>query len=294
MDQDLAAKKQKHETQESRFFGGFPTPGASTSRQPIAGDKENTPIVVEDDDEVDEEDGSLIVHVREDEGMVIFSDDEDIVEQEDGYISPASADSDGEELSSPVRPGAYEALESVSSPLGAFKGSGPPRSMVSPTPRRNQSLPQPSTIGVNLNDIFRDDEDTNLTDGELEEDVDDIGPSPSPTEVIVTVESLSDPEEEAVKGHNVRTRAVATGWRQKWALQSTPSLRRSTTNVTPAGRHRLSLPQDSFSSNSSAPVTPVLTGPVRTARGRKSFPLEPVAKSSTTGESHRLDKFRCG
>ncbi|KAL0575211.1 hypothetical protein V5O48_006750 [Marasmius crinis-equi] len=202
------------------------------------------------------------------------------VEQEDGYISPTPSRSrDTPELSSPPRPRTAPQLGRESPDgldFGAEPVSSPPSGARSyrRTPVRHTTPPignfagnvlieaspepeaEPSGTRVDALDLrnsFGDD----FTGTEFSEDEPTPTPlsfSPSPPDLdrdpspLAAGEELDDPEEQEEQAVASRSAAVAAGWRNMWSLDpsrgqpSSASLRRSGTNVTPTGRHRLADP----------------------------------------------------
>ncbi|KAK0192704.1 hypothetical protein F5146DRAFT_515450 [Armillaria mellea] len=321
MDEDMVAKrkKQTHDGRLSRFFTPpmaksqsrhktSQTPVASSSR--LHDEKENVRIVT--DLTVDEEDfGSLIAQGEVDLQMTLDVEEfltAQTVEQEDGYLSPTpSGSQDTEELSSPTRPqdtpkrlpsktksldDLYFGVDAVSSP--------PPAS-----PRRAHSLtPQPyphksdsrllfQTVSTlddeiiagpdlrnQLGDGLADDSDC-TSSNDIEDTPDQGATSCSSPSLLTSDGALEDLEDNVERDHASRQKIVAAGWHASY------DLKRSETNVTPAGRHR-SVRQSLSRSHpylvpapKSAPPKYTSKPPNNLGRGRTSlvFLNEPVSTS---------------
>ncbi len=321
MDEDMVAKrkKQMHDERLSKFFTP-PTAKSQyrhkTSQTPVAGssrlrdEKENVRIVT--DLTANEDDfGSLIA--QGEVALQMTLDIEEVltaqtVEQEDGYLSPTpSGSQDTEELSSPIRPqdtpkrlpsktrsldDLYFGVDAVSSPPLAS-----PRRAQSLTPQlypqKSDSRPLFQTASTlddeimtgpdlrnQLGDALTDDSDCTLSN-DLE-DAPEQGatscPSPSP---LSSDGDLEDLEGSVERDHASRQKIVAAGWHASY------DLKRSETNVTPAGRHR-SVRQSLSRSHpylvpapKSAPPKYMSKPPNKLGRGRTSlvFLNEPVSTS---------------
>lgn len=321
MDEDMVAKRKK-QTHDERLSNFFTPPTAKsqsrhkTSQTPAAGssrlrdEKENVKIVT--DLTANEDDfGSLIAQGEVDLQMTL--DIEEVltaqtVEQEDGYLSPTpSGSQDTEELSSPIRPqDTPKRLPSKTKSLddlyfGVDAVSSPPLA----SPRRAQSLtPQPYPRKSDGRPLFQtastlDDEIVagpdlrNQLEDELDDDSDctsfndidnapDQGPTSCPSPSPLTSDGeLVDLEDSVERDHTSRQKVVAAGWHASY------DLKRSETNVTPAGRHR-SVRQPLSRSHpylvpapKSAPPKYISKPPNKLGRGRTSlvFLNEPVSTS---------------
>ncbi|KAF8068926.1 hypothetical protein FPV67DRAFT_1490320 [Lyophyllum atratum] len=187
----------------------------------------------------------------------------------------------------------------------------PPAGPSGATSRPGDAPPTGSFPGPDLRHSFADDRssDIDCSDEEgrhLSDSNSPATPTPSPpTPVtqddrhIVTIEDLDDAEELA-SAHELRRKAVATGWRQRWARggrakaqrASLPNLARRETNVTPGGRHTIPHPDSRLRPTPYLRTTPnlatkIITANVKPRRAdiRKSLPFFNAATKNTSGGS---------
>jgi hypothetical protein len=242
----------------SRFFGpSFSPPKKSANRHepfdheslPEAGpsrtqvDKENVPLDVEDDLDI-----SMEVALE-------FAEPVDPVTQEDGYLSPSPECPRWEtpELSSPVQPRNTRSrsqddfgADPISSPSIPRKTySRRPRSASPPASNGDRGLnmrlretTDRTIVGPDLRDLFGDDMTSEIDsfegDGEVDNASAPILPPPSPVTQEDAIQLKVDAELDVDSEINFeadsteidqtcaeRNEAVASGWREKWALDTT-------------------------------------------------------------------------
>lgn len=214
----------------------------------------------------------------------------DPVEQEDGYISPTpSMSKDADDLSSPVRPPSrrYQDtsddrfdfdVDPISSPppedspenwlQPIYSSQSVRSSKVLVEPSKRHLVVQKELVKLDLRDSFGGKPSSEIDCAGYDE-VDSCPPTPSlltPDELLIQNDhdqdrtvplydlELDDPEQKELIASASRTKIVAAGWRDRWALDSSRTmtgagphsprlfLQRRETNITPKGRHRIFRP----------------------------------------------------
>lgn len=251
---DISSTETRTLSDRSRFFDRSASTSTAWAAEGVAGpsgltrqrvQKENIPLedeyISEEDFALEEECGDLEEEVQE----------ECNVAQEDGYISPShSIRWDTPDLSSPHKPPAgksrneaedddFFATDAISSPIAGRSHS----------PLRHQDVNDVNTAsssmvpdaeegplgGVDLRDVFGDDEDNLTSDAEIQEvppensfsstsSASTAGPvTPNDSGyALLDVEDIQadfdlDVEEEVARESKIRHEIVASGWWQKWA-----------------------------------------------------------------------------
>ncbi|KAE9407896.1 hypothetical protein BT96DRAFT_53307 [Gymnopus androsaceus JB14] len=293
------------------------------------------------------------------------------VEQEDGYISPTpSMSKDVDDLSSPVRPGPVRSyqdipqddydfeVDPISSPPRADPSEHPqhpssqharanplPKVLVEASPevisRKQVVTKNEPSIKLDLRYSFGDEPSSEIDCDDV--DSSPLSPSPLTPDELVQRDldrivpwddlELEDPEEKELMASASRTKIVAAGWRNRWALDSSRTtasigrnasftlLQRRETNVTPEGRHRISRPSSSplvvnsrIASSSKSASRSAFQSIANPIKGRKSLTFFGEAvnniEGSTESQVHidagpevnpeilpetrlRLQRFRC-
>ncbi|KAF8652373.1 hypothetical protein AX16_004401 [Volvariella volvacea WC 439] len=158
---------------------------------------------------------------------------------------------------------------------------------------RHESL-QGSVVNADLRDCFGDESDVpeelDTQPTSISQSSSSLTPptpaTPADVEDISGDDSdLDDPEEREGRALTLRREAVASGWRDKWALSKsqTPMLKRRETNVTPAGRHRARNPPLHLHTPPSAPSKPSARTLTRNTLAHSRRSLDFLETNQSTG-----------